>query len=213
MLANEIFHYLHSYQDNLRNSPEKNLSFHSFVAGIKCILPKKRVQEFLMAIDVTSAGTPREKLLWAFRFSLLRWFMWVNSLDRIYTVRINSRGSISTLFRMYDVDGNGVIDQDEMTKIVQVSEKLLGLMLKIYVISVTWIERVTRRKIVIIIKISGNCSSILIIFILLIINNNNNNIIKNNNNNNRQYTTCWVLGHPSRKTLLKKEQRTSSTGV
>ena len=27
-------------------------------------------QEFLMAIDVTSAGTPREKLLWAFRSSL-----------------------------------------------------------------------------------------------------------------------------------------------
>ena len=26
------------------------------------------LQEFLMAIDVTSAGTPREKLLWAFRF-------------------------------------------------------------------------------------------------------------------------------------------------
>ena len=38
---------------------------------------------------------------------------------------------------MYDVDGNGVIDQDEMTKIVQVSEQLLGLMLKMYVISYT----------------------------------------------------------------------------
>ena len=25
-------------------------------------------KEFLMAIDVTSAGTPREKLLWAFRY-------------------------------------------------------------------------------------------------------------------------------------------------
>ena len=204
MLANEIFHYLHSYQDNLRNSPEKNLSFHSFVAGIKCILPKKRVQEFLMAIDVTSAGTPREKLLWAFRFSLLRWFMWVNSLDRIYTVRINSRGSISTLFRMYDVDGNGVIDQDEMTKIVQVSEQLLGLMLKIYVISFTWQEKLTQRMII---KISVNCSSSLTIFILPIIINNNNN------NNNRQSTTCWVLGHPSRKTLLKRERRISSTGV
>lgn len=57
--------------------------------NINDAFPFLHLQEFLLAIDVTSSGTPEEKLKWA--------------------------------FRMYDVDGNGVIDIQEMTKIVQVS--------------------------------------------------------------------------------------------
>merc|ERR1711890_61707 len=51
-------------------------------------------KEFLLAIDVTSSGTPEEKLNWA--------------------------------FSMYDVDGNGHIDQEEMTKIVKSIYDMLG---------------------------------------------------------------------------------------
>lgn len=42
-----------------------------------------------MAINVTSSGTPEQKLEWA--------------------------------FRMYDIDGNGTIDEKEMIKIIEVS--------------------------------------------------------------------------------------------
>jgi len=58
------------------------------------------LQEFLLAIDVTSSGTPEEKLKWA--------------------------------FRMYDVDGNGVIDMQEMTKIVQVPYPMNNACASIY---------------------------------------------------------------------------------
>jgi len=51
-------------------------------------------KEFLLAIDVTSSGTPHQKLDWA--------------------------------FRMYDVDGNGWVDQKEMTRIVKSILKMLG---------------------------------------------------------------------------------------
>ena len=46
-----------------------------------------QIDEFLVAMYVTSAGSAKEKLTWA--------------------------------FRMYDVDGNGVIDPDEMGKVVE----------------------------------------------------------------------------------------------
>lgn len=47
-----------------------------------------KLQEFLLAINVTSSGTPEQKLEWA--------------------------------FRMYDIDGNGTIDEKEMIKIIEV---------------------------------------------------------------------------------------------
>merc|ERR1711892_994081 len=51
-------------------------------------------KEFLLAIDVTSSGTPEEKLNWA--------------------------------FSMYDVDGNGWIYLEEMTKLVGSIYKMAG---------------------------------------------------------------------------------------
>ena len=48
----------------------------------------------MLAIDITSARTPEEKLKWA--------------------------------FRLYDEDGNGIINQEDMTKIVQAIYDMLG---------------------------------------------------------------------------------------
>lgn len=71
-----------------KHAAEYLMYMYSFVLYV-FLFPSVSTQEFLLAIDVTSSGTPEEKLKWA--------------------------------FRMYDVDGNGVIDLQEMTKIVQVS--------------------------------------------------------------------------------------------
>ena len=85
-------------------------------------------KEFLMAIDVTSAGTPREKLLWAFRSGT--WSRDRRGRGSHRRADLNIKPECSALReyvllpRMYDVDGNGVIDQDEMTKIVQVIQLL-----------------------------------------------------------------------------------------
>ena len=52
-------------------------------------------KEFLLAINITSAGKPEEKLEWA--------------------------------FQMYDINGDGTIDRDEMVEIISVSKEFIHL--------------------------------------------------------------------------------------
>uniref|UniRef100_A0A1B0BYZ0 EF-hand domain-containing protein n=1 Tax=Glossina palpalis gambiensis TaxID=67801 RepID=A0A1B0BYZ0_9MUSC len=87
------------YKGFKQDCPNGRLTPAKFVDMYKMFFPSGNAEEFcdhefLLAIDVTSSGTPEEKLKWA--------------------------------FRMYDVDGNGVIDIQEMTKIVQAIYDMLG---------------------------------------------------------------------------------------
>ena len=72
-------------------------------------------KEFLLAIDVTSAGSPEQKLNWAFRYG-------VNCCCHWYKVS----KYISLCFRMYDVDGNGTIEPEEMSRIVHSIYAMMG---------------------------------------------------------------------------------------
>merc|ERR1711892_431653 len=64
-------------------------------------------KEFLLSIDVTSSGTPEEKLNWAFS----------------HTKQCPNHVPMCS---MYDVDGNGWIDLEEMTKLVGSIYKMAG---------------------------------------------------------------------------------------
>ena len=57
-------------------------------------------------------------------FSALSHF--VAETPTMFNIRYTNHTNFFFLSRMYDVDGNGVIDQDEMTKIVQAIYDMLG---------------------------------------------------------------------------------------
>jgi len=82
-------------------------------------------KEFLLAIDVTSSGKPEEKLNWAFKGKRY------TGLQRL-GIHALCRAEFVVLLmyhikcHMYDVDGNGFIDLNEMTKIVKSIYNMMG---------------------------------------------------------------------------------------
>ena len=111
---------------------------------------------------------------------------------------------------MYDVDGNGVIDQEEMTKIVQVNLS----------------SKSTPRNIAVCLQNTANWDSNFlqlktpINLLAHIANNRWTNSLKSENGGEiglkcfkcRRSTTCWVRGRWSQRTRRRREPRTSSTG-
>merc|ERR1712059_205036 len=110
------------YEGFLRDCPSGELSSVQFVNMYSKIFPQREFREFMLALHVTSNGTPEEKLGWAFRMydvdgnGTIEFTEMRRVVGAVYEMLGSDSGDVGKaqeLFSKMDQNSDGFVSQEE----------------------------------------------------------------------------------------------------